>query len=84
MEDNSNIVAAKLKSQLKVCCLYEADCEYLARVQDEQIPEDYRNDIISFMINVGYQADKDIEISLVAVAIFDRFLSKAKISCMIP
>ena len=72
-------MTVELKSQLKVCCLYEADCEYILRVQDGQITEVRRAVIIKWMIYVGYHDNQDPEISLVATAIFDRFLSNAKI-----
>ena len=77
-------MSVKLKSQLKVCCLYEADCEYIVRVQDGQITEVDRATIIKWMIYVGYHVNQNSEISLVATAIFDRFLSNAKIHDLQP
>ena len=77
-------MSVKLKSQLKVCCLYEADCEYIVRVQDGQITEVDRATIIKWMIYVGNHVNQNSEISLVAAAIFDRFLSNAKIPDLQP
>ena len=77
-------MSVKLKSQLKVCCLYEADSEYIVRVQDGQITEVDRASMIKWMVYVGLHENQDYEISLVATAIFDRFLSNVKIHDLQP
>lgn len=73
----------ELSSLLKCVCFYEPHEEYLCVIQDNQMGLGGRRVVIISMASIIENKRMDYEILILAINIFDRFLSKIKVENLI-